>query len=144
MFVTYAGAPMRRWLWGATITAVLTGCATAPDGADGKYRAALARALEVSSCPASRIEPVFVAYDRWFWVAAGDRGHYRGMEADVLLGQGEALLSVGCVEAARRSYDEVLSRFGDDDLSDRRAAALRVLQTLPPPYPLTGSPTRGT
>jgi len=135
---------MRRGLWEAAILAVLTGCATAPDGADGKYRAALARALEAKSCPASRIEPLFVAYDRWYWVAAGDSGHYRGMEADVLLSQGEALLSIGCVDAARRSYEEVLSRFGDDDLADRRAAALRVLHTLPPPYPLTGSPTRET
>ena len=83
-------------------------------------------------------------YERWYWVAAGDPGHYRGLEADVLLGQGEALLSIGCEEAARRSYDLVLSRFGDDDLSDRRAVALRVLGTLPPPYPLTQSPVRGT
>lgn len=136
---------MRRG-WAAAAAVLLTwGCATGPDtrGADGAYRAALARALDARSCLASRIEPVFDAYERWYWVAAADPGHYRGMEADVLLRQADAFLAVGCEIAARRSYDEVLRRFDDDDLSDRRAAALRGLGTLPPPYPLNESPARG-
>lgn len=125
------------------MSVALAGCATAPGSVDDIYRLTLARALEAGSCSSPRIEAVFAAYDRWYWVAAGDPDHYRGMEADVLLSQGAALRSVGCLDAARRSFDLVLTRFGDDDLSDRRAEALRALQTLPPPYPLTDGPVRG-
>jgi hypothetical protein len=136
---------LRRRIW-VLLTALLSGAGCASLGVDpgGAYRDTLGQALANRSCSPSRTAAVFTAYEGWYRIAAGEPDHYVGAEADVLLSQAEAFRSIGCDEAARVSYQEVLRRFASDAFSGQRERAIQALQALPPPYPISQSPIRRT
>lgn len=122
----------------------LAGCAAFEPGPDEIYRRTLETALESRFCPPSKVAAVFSAYERWYEVAQSAPGYVFASEADVLLAQAEAFQTVGCDDAARASYESLLNRFLSDAYIEQRIRATRALEKLPPPYPLSGSPTRGT
>lgn len=133
---------MRRALILLPLFALLGGCSALWPQPSDAYLDSLAGALAEHACPPAGLGTVFGAYDAWTGKAPLGDGYYPGIEADALLAQADAFRLAGCDEAARRSYEELLRRFSGASFRAQRARALWWLRTLPPPYPVTRSPTR--
>lgn len=119
-------------------------CSTAPEPPDTAYRSALEEALETRQCAGPTVDAVWKTYNQWFAVASVIPHYYRGSEASALLLQAEAFRSLGCDAVARASYEELLRRFADEEaFAPQRVQALRGLDSLAPPFPLTAPTTQG-
>jgi hypothetical protein len=129
------------WRMAVAACALAGGCATLAPSPELSYRDALDTALTSRACAPAKVAAVFAAYDTWFRTIPATR---RDEAAGLLLTQAEAFRTLGCDDAARASLETVLRRYPGEADAEVRHEALRGLQTLPPPYPLSRTPVRGT